>query len=407
MTKGLLAALLVTTLTMPACAEGSDAGSQNRSARQAQSPALTEMSALQATMARESGRAAYSPGNGVKFKASDNVFVKSALALDFTYRAATATLPLYRGRAPGGADVFYIITDASDFEVARQMGINYAPKMAKAAGTAGAQAVTLADGVMQFRGNVDFAPVYQVTPGAPPTYFPPKSFKPGAVGDAEWSSMAVLPSGTVLNVQMVQNASGKHDRLMASDLKARTATLSLLDGVHDGKQYYYHLVTDVSADLPAVLEKGVFTPRLAMVPTFGKSLPGDNSALLGFSPVVNGSTRKGSGQDQGFSTSLANGGIDPINIFPIPPRNNDRSTNNNYSPLWDAHVSMWTPAAVKAGKVKRIHSLGELASLVKAGMMTSAMDNPPGPGNPFIAGLRPTKAIINCPVIAQPNLPRQ
>ena len=404
----LLAALLSTALTMPACAQGADGNTENRKQQnRSQSPALAEMAALQATMARESGRAAYSPGNGVEFKASDNVFVKSVLALDFTYRAATATLPLYRGRAPGGRDVFYIITDASDFEVARQMGINYAPKMAKAAGTAGAQAVTLAGGVMQFRGNVDFAPVYQVTPGAPPTYFPPKSFKPGAVGDAEWSSMAVLPSGTVLNVQMVQNASGKHDRLTAINLKARTATLSLLDGVHAGKQYYYHLVTDVSADLPAVLEKGVFTPRLAKVPAFGKSRPGDNSALLGFSPVLNGTTVKGSGQDQGFSTSLANGGIDPINVFPIPPRNNDKSLNNNYSPLWDAHVNMWTPAAIKAGKVKRIHSLGELNRLVKAGLIVDAMINPPGAGNPFVAGLRSTQAIINCPVIAQPNLPPQ
>ena len=408
----LLAALLVTTITMPACAQRAgnpqnqsqaDRGQRN----QEQSPALTEMAALQATASRESGRPAYTPATGVKFKASDNVFVKSVLALDFTYRAATATLPLYRGLSPRGADVFYIITDASDFEVARQMGINYAPKMAKAAGTPGAQAVTLANGVMQFKGDVDFAPVYQVTPGDAPTYFPPKSFKPGAVGDAEWSSMAVLPSGTVLNVQMVQNASGKHDRLTAIDVARRTATMSLLDGVHDGKQYYYHLVTDVSADLPAVLEKGVFTPRLAKVPAFGQSRPGDNSALLGFSPVLNGTTVKGSGQDQGFSTSLANGGIDPINVFPIPPRNGDRSRNNNYSPLWDAHVSMWTPAAVRAGKVRRIHSLGELAGLIKSGMMTDAMINPPGAGNPFIGGLRSTQAIINCPVIAQPDLPRR
>jgi len=209
-----LAALLTTALTMPACAQGADGNTENRNQQNRsqpnrnQSPAMSEMVALHATAARESGRAAYTPGTGVKFKASDNIFVKSALAINFTYRAATVTLPLYRGIAPGGGDVFYIITDASDFEVARRMGINYAPKMAKAAGTPGAQAVTLAGGVMQFRGNVDFAPVYQVTPGAPPTYFPPKSFKPGAVGDAEWSSMAVLPSGTVLNVQMVQNASG-------------------------------------------------------------------------------------------------------------------------------------------------------------------------------------------------------
>ncbi len=403
MNNQFLAALLATTMALPACAQ-----TQNRSEqRRGQSPAMSEMAQLQGTAARESGRAAYTPATGVKYKASDNVFVKSALAIDFTYRSATVTLPLYRGVAPRGGDVFYIITDASDFEVARRMGINYAPKMAKAAGTPGAQAVTLANGVMQFRGNVDFAPVYQVTPGPPPTFFPPKSFRPGAVGDAEWSSMAVLPSGTVLNVQMVHNASGKHDRLKAIDLKARTATLSLLDGVHDGKQYYYHLVTDVSADLPAVLEKGVFTPRLAKVPAFGKSRPGDDSALLGFSPVLNGTTVKGSGKDQGFSTSLANGGIDPINIFPIAPRNGDRAMSNNYSPLWDAHVSMWTPAAISGGKVKRVGSLGELARLVKAGMMTNAMINPPGASNPYIAGLRSTQAIINCPVIAQPNLPPQ
>jgi len=407
MNNQFLAALLATTMALPACAQGGGQ-TQNRSEqRRGQSPAMSEMAQLQGTAARESGRAAYTPATGVKYKASDNVFVKSALAIDFTYRSATVTLPLYRGVAPRGGDVFYIITDASDFEVARRMGINYAPKMAKAAGTPGAQAVTLANGVMQFRGNVDFAPVYQVTPGPPPTFFPPKSFRPGAVGDAEWSSMAVLPSGTVLNVQMVHNASGKHDRLKAIDLKARTATLSLLDGVHDGKQYYYHLVTDVSADLPAVLEKGVFTPRLAKVPAFGKSRPGDDSALLGFSPVLNGTTVKGSGKDQGFSTSLANGGIDPINIFPIAPRNGDRAMSNNYSPLWDAHVSMWTPAAISGGKVKRVGSLGELARLVKAGMMTNAMINPPGASNPYIAGLRSTQAIINCPVIAQPNLPPQ
>ncbi|MBA3319331.1 MAG: hypothetical protein H0T50_14730 [Gemmatimonadales bacterium] len=367
--------------------------------------ARSEATSLVATAAKESGRPAYSSATAVKFKASDNVFLKSALAVDFTYRKATVTLPLYRGQSPRDENVYYIITEASDFEVARRLGINYAPKMAKAAGTAGAQAVTLRGGVMRFKGNVDFAPEYEVTPGDAPTYFPPKSFTPGATGDTEWSSMAVLPSGVVLNVQMVQNASGAHDRLKAIDLKKRTVTMSLLDGFHDGKQYYYHLVTDVSADLPAVLEKGVFTPRLAHVPGYGQSMPSDNSALLGFSPVLNGSTDINSGEDQGFSTSLRNGGIDPINVFPIPPRNTDASPSNNYSPLWDAHVNMWTPAAVKDGKVERIRSLDELKRLIKAGHVTSAMINPPGPGNPYIGGLRSTQAIINCPVVAQPDLP--
>jgi len=407
-TRTLVAILLAGASVLSACfAPAPDAVTENSASSVAdeRQGGTSEASDLLAAAARESGRPAYTPANGVRFKASDNVFLKSALALDFTYRKATATLPLFRGQSPQGQPVYYIITEASDFDVARAMGVNYAPKMAKAAGTPGAMNVTLEKGIMRFPGNVDFAPKYQVTPGDAPTYFPPKSFLPGAVGDAEWSSMAVLPSGVVLNVQMVQNASGAHDRLKAIDLERRTVTLSLLDGFHDGKQYYYHLVTDVSADLPAVLEKGVFTPRLAGVPALGRSEPGDNSALLSFSPVLNGKTDMRGGDDQGFSTSLANGGIDPINIFPIPPSNDDSSQANNYSPLWDAHVSMWTPEAVRAGRVKRIRSLDELKALIKAGHVTSAMINPPGPENAYVGGLRPTKAIINCPVIAQPNLP--
>jgi len=32
------------------------------------------------------------------------------------------------------------------------------------------------------------------------------------------------------------------------------------------------------------------------------------------------------------------------------------------------------------------------------------MINPAGPGNQFVFGLRPTRAIVNCPVIAHPVL---
>ncbi len=403
----LVAGLLAGTIIAGISSFGVSAPAQ-AAQRRAMAPrqgAMGEARALLQNVARESGRPVYTPANGVRFKASDNVFVKSALAIDFTYRKANVTLPLFRGLSPKGQPVYYIITDASDFEVARAMGLNFAPKMRKAAGTPGAMNVTINNGIMAFPGDVDFSPEYHVMPGNAPTFFPPKSFRPGAVGDAEWSSMAVLPSGLVLNVQMVQNATGPHDRLMGIDVRRRTATLSLLDGFQAGKQYYYHLVTDVSADLPAVLEKGVFTPRLAGVPKAGKSLPRDASARLGFSPVLNGKTDINSRDDQGFSTSLANGGIDPINIFPLAPQNNNRSASNNYSPLWDLHVNMWTPAAIRAGRVTRIRSQTQLNRLIRAGHVTSAEINPPGPGNPYIGGLRPTGPIVNCPVIAQPNLP--
>jgi len=215
--------------------------------------------------------------------------------------------------------------------------------------------------------------------------------------------MAVLPSGIVLNVQMVHNASGTHDRVKSIDLEKRTVTLSLLDGFQGGKQFYYHLVTDVSEELPAALENGVHTPRLAKVPGYGLSRPSDRSALLGFSPVVNGITKTMTRQDQGFAASIANGGIDPINIFPIDPDNENSSEENNYSPMWDAHVNMWTEAAMQAGKVRRINSFEDLKSLIDEGLVESAMISPAGEGNEFVFGLRPTNAIINCPVIAQPT----
>jgi hypothetical protein len=359
-----------------------------------------------AAESKESGRPAYSPGHGVNFKPSDHVFVKSALAVDFTYRDASVTLPLFRGLSPQGKDVFYIITDASDFDVARQMGVNYAPKLAEAIASPGVQNVALQDGIMKFAGGVDFSREYQVVPGDPPGYFPPKAASPGAVADDQWSSIVVLPSGLVMNAQIVQNASGKHLRVKSIDTQDRTVTLSILDGVQGGKQYFYHLVTDASVPIAAVLEKGIFAPKLTKIPEFGESLPEEKSALLGFSPVLNGRTDKGSGQDQGFSTALANG-IDPINVFPVGPDNDNPSRENNYSPLWDAHVSMWTPTATDKGQVHRIHSINELKSLIREGFVTSASINPPGPGNPYVGGLRPTQAIINCPVIAHPDLPPQ
>jgi hypothetical protein len=402
----LLAAGLATTAalaqssTMPTSADAKMTATDPAMAGKAKG----EAKALLERQAEGTGRKPYSPETAVKFKPSDNVFLRSALEVDFTYRNATVTLPLFKGMSPMGEPVYYIVTEASDFDVAKQMGLNFSPKMKHAAGTPGAQKVTVDDGVIKFKGDVDFAPKHTVVAGSPMP-FPPKVAKPGAMADLEWSSAVEMPSGVVFNIQMVHNATGNHDRVKDIDLKKQTITLSLLDGFQGGKQYYYHLVTDVSADLPAVLEKGVYAPKLALLPELGKSKPSDKSALLGFSPVLNGMTDMESKQDQGFTTTLANGGIDPINIFPIDPDNDNASETNNYSPMWDAHVNMWTEAAIKDKKVRRITSFEDLKSLIEAGLVTSAMISPAGPGNEFMFGLRPTNAVVNCPVIAQPDLP--
>src|SRR6516165_10044333 len=194
------AALMLSCAAGPLAVAASEAG------------ALKEARAILTAEGMETERAPYRPGHGVNFNPSDHVFIKSALAIDFAYRNASVTLPLFRGLSPQGKDVFYIITEASDFEVARQMGINYAPKLAEAIGSPGVQNVTLEDGVMEFAGDVDFSPKYKVVAGDPPGYFPPKVANPGGVADDQWSSIVVLPSGLVLNAQIMQNDSGKHDR---------------------------------------------------------------------------------------------------------------------------------------------------------------------------------------------------
>ena len=155
----------------------------------------------------------------------------------FTYRKATVTLPLYRGLAPDGKDVFYIITDASDFQVAKRMGINYAPKLVWARGAHGAQPVTLDDRCDPVSGvSPTSRRQYKVTPWrSRPAISRPKPPLPGAVADAKWSSIVVLPSGLVLNAQIVQNDSGSHDRAMAVDVSARNVTMSILDGVRGGQ----------------------------------------------------------------------------------------------------------------------------------------------------------------------------
>ena len=135
------------------------------------------------------------------------------------------------------------------------MGVNYAPKLRKAAGSPGAQTATIKDGLITFKGKVDFSPVYKVVPGSP-NPFPPAVAQPGAVADADWSSIVVLPSGIVINAQIVDNKTGTHDRLVNIDIKHRTVTLSILDGVQGGKQYFYHLVTDASAVCRQCLRRG-------------------------------------------------------------------------------------------------------------------------------------------------------
>jgi hypothetical protein len=314
---------------------------------------------------------------------------------------ANATLPAFRGVGPDGvADEWYILTEASDWDVAKVLGVNFAPKLAYGRRSPGSQKVTLSGGRMTFRGTVDFGLTRVLVEGPGPSAFPPAMALPGAMGDDEWSSSVVLPSGTVVNVALVANSTGRHDRLLRLDRRASEATLELLDGWQGGDRYYYHLVTDSSDPVAATIEQGVYTPRLAKLGTFGRSRLSDRSALLAFSPNANGPTGARNPQRQGLNSTIVDGDRDPVNVFPFDPDNAKRR-GNNYSPMWDAHVSEWTQGAIQAGQRRAIRSFADLTTLVRAGRVRSFAGSP-GRSNAFVAGLKATGIIINCPVIAQP-----
>jgi len=338
--------------------------------------------------------------NNNRFTAAQNVFFPSALAVDYSRKHVT--LPVYKGIGPGGNPTYYIITEAADFDVAKKLGLNYAPKLVNGRGTAGSQQVTIENGMIKFKGDVDFTPVRSITPGPFPNTFPPATAQPGSVGDAEYSPVIVLPSGSVMSASIVANGTGNHDHLVSIDYAKGTVVFELLDGFEGGEQYYFHLVTESSDMGAATIERGTYTPRLANLPMFGKSMPNDKSALLGFAPTANGETGANNPQRQGLNSTILDGpSFDPLNVFPLDPDNNKRE-NNNYSPMWDAHIYVWTDAAIQAGKRRRVKSIADLTSLFKDGSVKNAPPNK-GDANPFIAGLMPTGAIINCPVIAQPK----
>jgi len=403
-------AMMITVLsaTILSCGSGSKTSMQDNSTMRNQdgnSEAMKEATSLLAATARQMNM---SQGDFMKklvdknrFTASQNVFLPSTVAIDFTKKLVT--LPVYKGIGPSGNPTYYIITEAADYDVAKMMGLNYAPKLANGRGTAGSQQVTMENGMIKFKGDVDFSPVRLLEPGPFPNTFPPAKAVPGSVGDAEYSPLIVLPSGSVMSASIVANSTGKHDHLINIDYAKGTVVFEILDGFEGGEQYYYHLVTESSDMGAATIERGTFTPRLANLPMIGKSMPNDKSALLGFAPTANGETGANNPERQGLNSTILDGNaFDPINVFPLDPDNNKRN-NNNYSPMWDAHIYVWTDAAIKAGKRRRVKSIDDLKGLLTAGLVMNAPSNM-GDANPLIAGLKPSKAIINCPVIAQPKI---
>jgi hypothetical protein len=289
---------------------------------------------------------AFAERGGVK------LFLKNAVHLDLA--ANTVTLPVFRGRTPTGGDTWYIVTESSDRGDARRRGVNFAPKLANALGTAAVQQVRVLGagpgnslrhfGIVQFAGTVDFSPTRVVVPN-PVNGFPPDAFAPGAVGDAAYSPLITTGDGIVLNASQVANASGRHDSLVSLDLSARTVTLKMLSGFYEGDPIVY-LRTDASLPLLAAIEASTFAPNMNAAPGIASN-DEDTSARSAIIPIVNGPRGIHNPERQGLESALLGEG-DPLNITQEIP------DDDAYSPMWDVHPAVWTDAAIAAGQRRRL-----------------------------------------------------
>ncbi len=328
---------------------------------------------------------------------ADHLTVESAIQVDLS--TETVRLPLYKGTAYKGTaqqeTVWYVLLDASDSGLARDLGVNYAPKLANVGISCGAcvQPVTLdsptpaqnrfGPATVNFQSAPDFSPTRIAEPG--PTGFPLATFQPGAVAGPGYSPfIKVAGSSVVYNAPIV--ATGEEP----FDVTHHTDTADRALGIHiappsppgqfleswvdflivkgfDAGQPIVYLTTDAGQPLTAVLERATYVPALDRAAYNGGDdfLGSSRERLFAF---ANGQTGPNNPQAQGFqhlaldshiaedassdNTALINSlrfGGDLLEVFGDFPTLSDPRHANAYSPLWDAQLGLWTEKAIGLG----------------------------------------------------------
>ncbi|MDQ3017272.1 MAG: hypothetical protein M3R25_11215 [Bacteroidota bacterium] len=342
-----------------------------------------------------------------------------ASATQIDMESVTAVLPLYRGKDANGGDVYYCITESNDVDISIRMGLNWTPKLVHAIGTVATQTATVANDngpknpndfpVLKFSGNVDFAPVRNIVPG--PEGFPlDPATTPGSVGDATYSPLVTYDGEVVFNAAHLSNSTGVHDRVISMDKVNMTVKLQLVRGFYEGFGILYSS-TDASDNDIAALEQGTFAPNMNAAPNAGddKSFRSAREALI---PVINGPMGANNPNRQGLRSAVAGEG-DPLNIFQEQAGCEDADDPGSfcdgagYSPLWDVHPVLWTPAAIASGAQVRVTTDKReviapinIIELYADGFIVAGA--PTGPRNASLGGLNAAGIIVNCPIIFVP-----
>lgn len=311
----------------------------------------------------------------------------------------TITLPLYLGHMKGSKkNVWYILTDVDDPNVAAELGLNFSAKLTFASNAA-RTANLAADGTLVFdKGTVDFSPVRNIVPGPLGAEFPPVSAQPGAVGDADYSPFVQVTNaaGVIYNAPIVAfgvdanqinfpngnvDYSKVHDEVVAIDPFAQTVTINLINGFSFGRPVWY-LSMDTSIPLGAAIEHNTFAPLMQQLhlgtdDTF--SSPIERIFISTNGPESGGCNNP---LRQGLSADLADGAR-PNNVLGGIP-----TIALDYSPAWDAQLFEWTKDAVENGFRGQVREEFQILTFVQDGLITG-----PG-GKPFGS----SGFSINCPI---------
>jgi hypothetical protein len=321
-------------------------------------------------------------------------------------RAATITLPLYKGKVrERNQTVWYVLTDTTDRDNAAALGLNFSAKLFYAAVTSRAvrTATLQKDNTLLFEsGTVDFTPEHVVTPGPPTLPFPPLEAKAGSVGDATYSPLVrIMNAGGHIynapiiamgdNVQDFADSSGKpnrrfvHDKVVAIHISttnafASTVTLALTTGFSFAKPVLY-LSTEASNETTAALEGATLAQGLEDI-----RVGNDDSAFSAIERLfltVNGPTGCDNPQRQGLYSALTDG-RGPLNVLGGIP-----TVATDYSPLWDVNAGEWTQMAIDRGWRSRVIDEFQVLALVEAGAIT-------GPGGTKWGS---SGSVVNCPIV--------
>ena len=321
-------------------------------------------------------------------------------------KAATITLPLYKGKVrQGNQTVWYILTDTTDRENAAALGLNFSAKLFYSAVSArSVRTATLQkDNTLLFEaGTVDFSPDHIVTAGPAGKPFPPAQAKPGSVGDSNYSPLVRITNagGHIYNAPIIAmgdnvndfaDATGKpnykfvHDKVVSISISktndfGSTVTLGLTTGFSFAKPVLY-LSTEASAELSAALEGATLAPGLADI-----EVGHDDSAFSAVERLfltINGPTGCDNPQRQGLFSALTDG-RGPLNVLGGIP-----TVATDYSPLWDVNVGEWTQQAIDKGWRSRVIDEFQVLALVEAGAITGPDGAPYGSGG----------FVVNCPIV--------